>query len=431
MENKNFVMIANEIARSPRVSARCAKVYAFLKSYNPCHPSLDHIHEKTGLAKGTIRKAIVEATRLGLLTYIQGDRTRSNLYKMLPESEWRLHEVDESKTNRRSNSVLNGSKTCLQGRANIDPVVGQNLDCNKTKSKKTNLKQTKEKDQTRTIKGMAAEFDSDCLTWFAETLRSQYGEFHLRFYGSKYPEKYGSDFHDHNMMSMIVSESIRLSSHGGTLYCWVKSEFERLQNKRERRTPVPRFLINKDSTDVYLTKINCEVRDNSIFRCVAPLDVRHLKTVTALDKTYQMVARSIDEFIKVESIESYERQRIQSRREDILQMGPHLFKYATLKQFITVGTVLPSTAKGWELYCQRIGTNCSFPFFNEVFEGTENFEFEKRGISQGCISQAEFEYSVAHLPVSKGRETNVGRDGNHGQVRGHEANEIEHDRRLL
>lgn len=134
----NFTKIPNEISRCPNLSPIEFRVYVFLRSYFPCHPSYAEIESKTGLSYASVKRAIKTLKLRRLIYYRQGSNTKneSNLYffNESPDS-WDLESkfCDLLKKKEPTSETLVSGSNRPEGTVSQTLRLGSNRPSNKTK----------------------------------------------------------------------------------------------------------------------------------------------------------------------------------------------------------------------------------------------------------------------------------------------------------
>lgn len=132
-KTRPFTKLINDFIRLNDLDGNSFKLYAYLKSYNPCYPSYKTINRDTGLSNATIRRCICELQAAKLLKYEKGNSfKKSNRYILGDSYEIRYvdcikNEIDEK---------LKDSNNCNDSDTDIKEEPLQNLEAKKNKSKK-------------------------------------------------------------------------------------------------------------------------------------------------------------------------------------------------------------------------------------------------------------------------------------------------------
>lgn len=92
MKTRGFSQISNKLIQTKVLNSKEKEILFFITSYNPSYPSYSHIQELLGLGRSTISVATQRLEALGILEIVRGSNLthKSNTYKILPESNWKL-----------------------------------------------------------------------------------------------------------------------------------------------------------------------------------------------------------------------------------------------------------------------------------------------------------------------------------------------------
>ncbi|MBL7555895.1 MAG: hypothetical protein JNM24_08755 [Bdellovibrionaceae bacterium] len=161
----------------------------------------------------------------------------------------------------------------------------------------------------------------------------------------------------------IVRRVQKITKTGGTLHGLIRNEFVRLKKQRNSRPAEPRFLLNKASRTSYEGQIEKEVYNAEFASCFGPIPYQ-IKAPRKSDKGYLYARRAFRHLIKVNSIDQYVIDSLDPNNRLPL-MGPHLFKYAIVKEFF-FDDETSLTRRAADFYFNEIGSPQYRPFSCET-----------------------------------------------------------------
>lgn len=91
-QSKTGVRVIYELCRCPHITPEVLRVFVVIASYDPSFPSYEVIlRDAGGMARKTLSNSIQELCARRMISYERGSaRGRSNIYTILPETEWDL-----------------------------------------------------------------------------------------------------------------------------------------------------------------------------------------------------------------------------------------------------------------------------------------------------------------------------------------------------
>lgn len=387
MRKKGFVQISYELIKlGTALNHRAFRLIVYLMSFKPCFPSREQIKQEAGLTDDAISKGLAQAQEYNILSYKKGNsKGNSNEYFLNPESEWNLPQVPSYKEKKATSKsegdhIRNKSSTTSES----TEAPPQNLEPNKSNANYTNEKENNELNQFRNNKETFISAEN-------EKLFLKLTEHLHKIYGDLYPKKVGVSF-DRKNEGVITSSELEIIwdrhldylKKGGSLHGLVKNEFVRLEPKKQRRLPEPRFLISKDSRKSYLHKVAGEAQAEEFSNCFGPIGTKDLKKTRELDRSYAFCLTGFKHLLKVKSIEQYAVDSILGEKK-LPPLGPHLFKYAIVKEFY-FNEKNKLTEAAFEFYLQQIGHSGYTPFLVQTARNTYCPEAEgwpEYGITRG------------------------------------------------
>jgi hypothetical protein len=94
-----YYKIPRELFNLPNLSNSAFRLYAYICTWDRCYASYKDIKEATGMAKGTIAKALAELVDNNMLEYKQGHsigRNVANQYILKDSPNWKVKPHDSS-----------------------------------------------------------------------------------------------------------------------------------------------------------------------------------------------------------------------------------------------------------------------------------------------------------------------------------------------
>lgn len=364
MKKSHFVKVSHSLVKlGTELNHSAFRLIVYLMSFKPCFPSREQIKHESGLTDAAISKGLTVAQEYNILSYKKGNsKGNSNEYFLNPESEWSLPQIQTYKEKKATSKledyrIKNKSRTTSKS----TEAPPQNLQPNKSNAKYTNEKENNDLNQFRNNKETFISAENQKKIFLKLT-----GQLH-KIYGELYPQKLDLQFDRQNEggitsdeLATIWKRYVIYLKNGGSLHGLIQNEFARLEPKRQRRLPEPRFLTSKDSRKSYLDKVRGEAQAEDFSKCFGPIDFKNLTKIRKLDKNYHFCLAAFRHLMKVRSIEQYAIDSLLGEKKLPL-LGSYLFKYAVVKEYYFEETKLTKSA--WEFYLEQIELSDYTPFY--------------------------------------------------------------------
>ena len=359
-----FILIKNRVLN---YSTRIFVSYLLCFS-NRRFPSRARISKDTGLSDDTITKCIAEAMSFNILNYERGNsKHKANEYFILNESDWKIPAKLENQKSRGA-SEFNADLTKKQrgGTPESSDALNQKTATSKSNDTYITNRKNNKPDQSKINKGSPSSSSdrSVMLQTLTVHLHRFYGEFNKEFLKIPFDHvnegKLTSDELDE-----ILARLQEFTKLGGSLNCWVRNEYFRLKSKKQQRLPEPRFLARNDSRKTYLTRIQKDVFNEELSSCVHPIPWGLTKSRQE-DIGYRYAIRAFRHLLEVRDLDQYVIDSLNPENKLPL-MGPHLFKYALLKEYY-FDKDTQRTADASSFYFDKIGHKDHQPFLGNMMK---------------------------------------------------------------
>lgn len=434
-KTNGFTKVSNLIARSPDLSLSAFRVFVFLRSFNPSFPSWERISSGTGIVSGsTISKAIAELERLCIVVKGIHSNGRSNSYVFQPEYLWKISAPKPPPKKQRHPVYGGGSlKICSPSSPEISHEDIQKMDTKKTTVEEEQVEEESTKEDSYINNRKTAPF-KELKKWPPEAVE-KFGNEIVDLFAARYNrQSLGSYPHMEELRDLrrkavvqdVVEVVLCAMTSGGSMWGLVKNEFKRLGRQKTKHMPRTRFLINRNSIEDYQQSISDEWDHLDFPKAFGPLNYEKIKTVTCDDKTYQQCLATLDAYVAGADIREFELTRLTAGSELLVSLGPHVFRYVHIKDLLLLGRPSYVLIRASLKYFEETKVNL-IQHLDQISFDCHNWNdhgFERQMLElEELISSSR----MFHSEWNSSQE----RNGSHGQVRGHTANEIMHGRRSL